>query len=126
MSQILLHLVGDYLLQSDWMALNKTKSHKAAFIHALTYSLPFLLLNPSLIGWLVIFISHFFIDRYRLARYIGVIRSKLAPVYVWPKWEDCKEHGYHKDIPPFMTVWLFIITDNTLHLLINYIALTYL
>ena len=126
MLQILLHLIGDYLLQSDWMALNKTKSHKAAFCHALTYSLPFLILQPSLVGWLVILITHFFIDRYRLARFVGYARSKLAPRNAWTAWEDCKDFGYHKDLPPFMTLWLFIITDNTLHLLINFIALTYL
>jgi len=43
MEQLILHLTGDYLLQSDWMALNKIKSNRAAATHALVYSLPFLL-----------------------------------------------------------------------------------
>lgn len=57
MAQLLLHLIGDYLLQSGWMAANKAKSHIAAFVHALVYSLPFLLLRPSLNAWLVIFVN---------------------------------------------------------------------
>tara|TARA_A100001515_G_scaffold122225_1_gene105647 strand:+ start:3243 stop:3623 length:381 start_codon:yes stop_codon:yes gene_type:complete len=126
MSQLILHLIGDYLLQSDWMALNKTKCHKAALAHALTYSLPFLLLQPSLTAWLVIFVTHFFIDRYRLAKYVGLIRSRLAPKCRWPKWADCRETGYHKDTPDHLSTWLLIISDNTLHLTINFLALSFL
>ena len=42
-SDQLVHSIGDYVLQSDWMATNKTKNSFAAFIHALVYSLPFLI-----------------------------------------------------------------------------------
>ena len=59
MLQLILHLIGDYLLQSDWMALNKTKCSKAAAAHAVTYSLPFLILSPSLEAFAVICITHF-------------------------------------------------------------------
>jgi hypothetical protein len=68
MTQLLIHLWGDYILQSDWMAQNKTKAYLPAFVHALLYSLGFLLLRPSWKAWLVIAVTHFFIDRYRLAR----------------------------------------------------------
>jgi len=47
MEQLILHLTGDYLLQSDWMALNKIKNSRAAATHAFVYSIPFLLLQPS-------------------------------------------------------------------------------
>lgn len=47
MIQLILHLVGDYITQTDWMAKNKTKNSFAAGSHALIYSLPFLLLKPS-------------------------------------------------------------------------------
>lgn len=40
---LLLHLVGDFFLQSDWMALNKSKSCRALLVHAGIYSLCFLL-----------------------------------------------------------------------------------
>jgi hypothetical protein len=31
MNQLLLHLIGDYVTQSDWMAQNKTKSFPFIF-----------------------------------------------------------------------------------------------
>ena len=64
----ILHFVGDYLLQNDWMAAEKTKNNGVALVHAGIYSMPFFLLAPSF-WWLLIFGTHFFIDRYRLAQY---------------------------------------------------------
>jgi hypothetical protein len=45
--QILAHMVGDYLLQSHWMATEKTKRSLAAGVHAGTYTLPFLFLGKD-------------------------------------------------------------------------------
>jgi hypothetical protein len=126
MAQLLLHLIGDYLLQSGWMAANKAKSHFAAFVHALVYSLPFILICPSLNAWLVIFVTHFFIDRYSLAKRVAIVKNYLAPRKHWPKNGDLSDFGYHKCTPEFLAMWLLIITDNTLHLLINFVALKYL
>jgi len=62
MEQLLCHLVGDYLLQSKWMAENKLKiSYEGAaalVIHCFLYSLPFLLITPS-INVVLIFGTHF-------------------------------------------------------------------
>jgi hypothetical protein len=127
MLQLILHLIGDYLLQSDWMALNKTKCSKAAAAHAITYSLPFLILEPSLAAFLVICITHFFIDRFRLARYVVYAKNLiLGPKKYRHKWKDCKETGYHKDVPQWLSLWLLVASDNTIHLLINWAALSYL
>lgn len=120
--QIYLHLVGDYILQSDWMAIEKTKRHIAAFVHALTYSLPFLILKPSLAAWLVIFVTHELIDRYRLARYIVWAKNWLGPNRPW---SECVATGYPADRPDWLTVWLLIIADNILHIGINALALRY-
>lgn len=38
-----LHFVNDFLLQSDWMAINKSKRWDALAIHVGIYSMPFLL-----------------------------------------------------------------------------------
>ena len=61
--QLLAHLAGDYVLQSDWMAREKTSRIAVALAHALCYSLPFLFLRPSLAAWLVIVGTHATIDR---------------------------------------------------------------
>lgn len=124
MIQLILHGIGDYITQSDWMAQNKTKSTWAAFCHALVYSLPFLLI-ASIEAWLIIFITHLLIDRFRLARFVVYAKNFLGPKKYWYKWEDCKANGYHKDIPVWLSTWLLIIADNVMHLSINYCAILY-
>ena len=39
MSQIVAHLVGDYILQNHWIAVNKTSNSWIALLHALLYLL---------------------------------------------------------------------------------------
>jgi hypothetical protein len=73
------HLVGDYILQSSWMAKYKTKQDLPAAVHALTYTLPFLLVTLSPKALLVISATHFLIDRYRLARYVCWAKNYIAP-----------------------------------------------
>ena len=41
-------------------------------------------------------------------------------------WEECKGNGYHEKKPIWLTTWLFILTDNSMHLCINYLVLRYL
>lgn len=48
MKNLISHLVGDYLLQSNWMAVNKGSDNKAAVAHAFVYTLAFLPHKPSL------------------------------------------------------------------------------
>jgi hypothetical protein len=79
MGQLILHLFGDYITQSDWMAQNKTKDSKAAFVHAAVYSLPFLLLTRSIPAMALIFFTHAAIDRFRLARYVVWAKNFIGP-----------------------------------------------
>jgi hypothetical protein len=120
--QLVAHAIGDYVLQSDWMATEKTKRSLAAAAHVLAYSIPFLFLRPSLAAWLVIVGSHFIIDRWRLARY--VVWAKNLPLT--PPWRECTATGYPPDRPVWMAVWLLIIADNLMHVVINGLALEYL
>lgn len=124
--QIVCHAVGDYILQSDWMANEKTKQHTAAFCHALLYSVGFLLFRPTTVAWITILVTHFFIDRYRLARYIVWIKNFIAPRGSNTSWVDCSGTGYSSSRPAWLAVWLLIFVDNILHILINGIALEYL
>ena len=140
--QILAHLFGDYVVQSDWMANAKTKHSFAAAVHALSYGLCFVLLRPSLAAFAFIVGTHFVIDRWRLARFVVYAKNFLAPRkssdqtkdgYIiefgqqwWHPWAECSATGYHKDRPAFMAVWLLILCDNAMHILCNGLAFTYL
>jgi hypothetical protein len=83
------HLAGDYLLQNEWMALNKSKNTRkgwlAAFVHCVLYTLAVCLfmqnLQPIWIG--VVFLTHFPIDKFMLAeKYLHFIKGKGLKDYV--------------------------------------------
>lgn len=141
MPQLLLHLWGDYILQSQWMADYKRYHWRVATIHAALYSVFFFLIGD----WRaveVIFGTHLLIDRFGLARYIVYAKNHLAPkrrfmlllgnnrVYDqearWYPWEVCTKTGYYDHQPDWLIVWLTILVDNALHLTINYCALRWL
>jgi len=123
---LLAHLVGDYLLQSHWMATEKTKRWWPAIAHAVTYGLPFLFITRSPLALAVIVGTHAVIDRYRLARHLCWGKNLLAPRGFNPPWRDCKATGYPPDTPPWLAVWLMILCDNILHVLINLGAVRWL
>lgn len=123
---VLCHLIGDYVLQTHWMANEKTKRWWPAVVHALTYGIPFAFVVPSIWAWLVIVGTHAVIDRYRLARHIVWLKNQLAPkAYRYP-WRDGRATGYAPDLPPWLATWLMIITDNVIHVAINAAAITWL
>lgn len=133
MIQLILHLIGDYVTQSDWMANNKRKHTFVAFCHALVYSLPFMFIG-SVPAVAVVFFTHFLIDRFGLARYVVYAKNVILSPSVFRagdelgpmKWSNCSGTGYPSETPPWLAVWLLIAADNTLHLAINYAALTWL
>jgi len=113
--QLVAHAVGDYIFQSHWMATEKTKRNTAAAAHALTYTLPFMLitLNPTALA--VICGTHFIIDRYRLARFVVWFKNGARG--------EITATGYPSDVPAWLSVWLLIAADNILHVLINGVAI---
>jgi len=138
--QLLCHAIGDYILQSDWMANEKTKKTIAALAHVATYGLPFLFLRPSWTAYAVIIGTHFVIDRWRLARFVVWVKNWMGARQFhvdsaspsgksWkinPPWTECAGTGYPSDRPAWLAVWLLIIADNILHVTINGLALKYL
>jgi len=123
--QLLAHVIGDYVLQSEWMAINKVKSTVAAMVHATVYTLPFLFLTQNLSALAIILGTHFLIDRLSLARYLVWLHNLLSPPSWWYSWKEAKENfGARKTTPAFLAVWLLIIMDNTLHVVINAMALS--
>lgn len=124
MEQLLAHLFGDYVLQTSHMAENKVRSWWVALLHAATYTLPFLFITLSPAALAVIFGTHAVIDRYRLAHYVAMIKNMAGNP---ARWREFRTHtGYSEELPPWLAVWLLIITDNTMHLLANYLAIKYL
>lgn len=116
---LLAHLAGDYLIQSDWMATQKTKRWWPAIVHAVTYGIPYVAVTRSPVALVVIVATHAVIDRYRLARHIVWAKNFLAPRSYWRPWSECKATGYPPDRPDWLVVWLMIVADNTIHLAIN-------
>lgn len=145
MLQLICHLIGDFWLQSDWCAINKSKlgweGFFACLVHVIIYTSCFLILTTSWKALLLIGISHFILDRFPI----------IVKRMIWwknhfpngqPPFEYCNTTGYYDDSPYnkrvphtlhqkmwgkprpfFITIWLYIISDNTLHLIFNYVAL---
>jgi len=119
MEQLLLHLFGDYIIQNDYVALNKKKNTLKGWFycifHCITYALPFLLITnwKAVIG---IGLSHFLFDKTNIVAYFLKIRNN-AP--------DISNFGHIQSRPFAISVWLNIFTDNTFHLICNYFFIWY-
>lgn len=118
MEQLLAHLVGDFVLQNQWMANRKTASWAIAFLHAAFYTSLFVVFFWGQWAALaIIFVTHAIIDHYRLSKYWMRFWGVGEPGILWPNAGKA---------PDFIAVWLLFITDNTMHLLINWAALRWL
>lgn len=123
---LLAHGWGDYIIQTDAMATEKTKHWRPAAEHALTYGIPFVPLvlyaagnsiPLTLAALLVICGTHAVIDCYRLARHVIWFRNWLGGTR--RSWAECSETGFPPDRPEWLTKWLMIIVDNLIHITIN-------
>lgn len=99
MHWIYAHFVGDYLIQSDWMAQNKKKSSVHCLVHVLTYMIPFLLCKLKPWQMIVIAIQHFLTDRTNFV--------------VW----FMKIKGSKKFVTGPLAPWSIVVVDNILHVL---------
>lgn len=124
MEQLIAHLLGDYVLQTSHMAENKVQSWPVAILHAFVYSIPFAFLTQSPAALAVIFSTHAVIDRYRLAHYVVMAKNMVGDPANWRQYRTYT--GFSEQTPVWMSVWLVIITDNTMHVIINYLSIKYL
>lgn len=94
------HLVGDYLLQNDWMALNKKKSSLHCTIHCLIWTYCVILFSQwPLWTFLPLFITHFIQDR------TNIITWYMDTV------------GQHSFRTGPCAPWSSIVVDNVFHIL---------
>lgn len=107
MHWLIAHLIGDYLLQTDWMALNKKKSFVALFVHVVTYMIPFMFCDLSYWQFLLIGVQHGLQDG-----------TKFIPWLM-------KVKGSAKFMEPPMGPWSIILTDNIIHIVWMYFVVKY-
>ena len=154
---LLCHFFGDYIAQTDWMAMNKSKKSWNCFVHVLIYTSCFLVLTTSWKALLFIGVTHFILDRWHVILRRMIWWKNHFPTFKYPPFKYCNTTGYYDDSPYntyyliqnpknafdnewnksmiksygqprlfFITMWLYIIQDNLLHLICNLIALTLL
>ena len=120
MIQFLLHLFGDFIVQNDFMALNKKKDSALGYftctLHCVLYALPFFIIT-SWVGVLLIFSTHFILDKFNLVTWFLAIRNNAGGL---------GNYGYKYERPLLISVWLNIFTDNSFHLIGNYLIIYFL
>jgi hypothetical protein len=142
MEILIAHLFGDYVLQNHYMANRKTSSSLVCMVHVVLYTACYAVaigagaIECSWWALVPIAVTHFFIDRFRLAKYwvqffgIGVGNSTLRQWWCGLTGrgeQNRREAELHPDnAPPFLAVWLLIIVDNSWHLCINAVAIAVL
>ena len=126
------HLLGDYLWQNEFMAMNRSKNTWAgwfaAILHCSLYTLAVcsFMWNFQLIWIVAVFCSHFFIDKFALAeKYMHYIKGKSMKDYVK---KDTKEWGTIPNIDRYdileggFSAVVYTATDNTMHLILMWAA----
>ena len=98
MNLLIAHLVGDYLFQNRWMALNKHKNAWVCALHSAIYALSVVFIC----GWfdwrgVILALTHYCIDY----------------LCVGARWRQFYSHDTE-------TPWI-ILSDNTMHLLILWV-----
>jgi len=93
------HLIGDYLIQNDWMAKGKKGNIWIALIHAVTYLIPFFFIGASTWQLTLIVCQHMLQD--------------YSNFVVW----FMKITGHRQFVQPPMAPWSIILTDNIFHIL---------
>ena len=144
MGLLLGHMAGDYLLQNQWMALNKSRaaSWLPGFVHACIYTAAVLLLTWDF-RWtwaLVIFASHWPVDRWSLGeKWLDFIGGRTMTEFLNEGHRDIWRWKCGKDVVSLstsgekagldylenyrilrgsFTALVYAAADNTIHLLL--------
>lgn len=95
------HLVGDYLLQNDWMALNKKREAWPCVVHCFLWATSVCLFAHWLNYWVwwVLLVTHFIQD------HTNAVRFWMTRINRQPQFAE----------PP-MAPWSIIVVDNVWHI----------
>jgi len=128
------HLLGDYLLQNEDMALNKSKNTLVgwyfAIIHCYIYTLAVCVFmwNFDFIWIIAVFLSHFPIDKFGLAeKYMKYVKGSSLRQYIdtvnWTaeRAPDDFTKG-HQMLTGGFRAFVYAVTDNSMHLILMYLA----
>lgn len=99
MHWIYAHLIGDYLLQNDWMALNKKEGSWPCLVHTVLYLIPFCFTGLLIWQIALIGLQHFLQDRTQFVMWFMKVK------------------GSEKFSSGPCAPWSIIVTDNILHIL---------
>jgi hypothetical protein len=119
------HIIGDYFLQNNWMALNKSK-HKGlgwftCTIHCILYTLAVCtvmwLFNPFWI--LIVFLSHFIIDKFGIPeKYLKLIKGRSLEEFM--ENPENKTYDPHIGLRAGFDVLVYTVVDNGMHIILMY------
>jgi hypothetical protein len=132
------HLIGDYLLQNDWQAMNKKswslRGWAACLVHCLLYTLAVLLCT----GWwrwdliILVFMSHFPIDKtYVVAWYmmkVGSFKRIICSTGMLDPVMTGTLEQLVRDLDALRTLhktWAYLFVDNTVHLTMLWLIARY-
>lgn len=124
---ILLHFIGDFILQSNWMALGKSKSIPPLTFHVLVYSLVFLPFY-GFHFWIVTFYLHWIVDfiTSRITSKLWFI--DLFPTSCKPEDADPNWSTYYAHIRENKRHWFFVMIgfDQLIHYVCLGLTLKYI
>jgi hypothetical protein len=106
MPYVLAHFIGDFLLQTEWMAINKKKSDFACTVHVFAYMIPFFFTDLSAIQLALIFVQHYLQDRTTFVAWycktVGSFQSELGKEFL-PWGHFVVDQVFH-----FVWIWLVV------------------
>lgn len=123
-SAIVGHLVGDYLLQNDWMALGKKENCYVCMLHALLWTLCVCLFAgwPLQGAWIapILFVTHFIQDHTNIVSWW--MRLKWKDQSRFMQNDQLERHFTNVNnqlvyaLHPGLGPWSIIVVDNVWHI----------
>lgn len=112
---VLAHFIGDFLLQNDFLAVNKKKSNWICSLHVILYTIPFCFTEASELQLILIFVQHWIQDRTTFVsfycRTFGIFQTEIKhnALVANNKFERVLPWGHFVVDQVFHFIWLWIV-----------------